>query len=63
MFAKLPSPTAETEMAAAKGGQLIYAAAGVTTAQEGATHAPQVAQLQRIAKAAASSSMSSPIRS
>lgn len=50
MFSKMPSPTPETELAAAKAGQLIYAAAGVTTAQEGATHAPQVAQLQRIAK-------------
>jgi len=51
MFAKMPSPTPETELAAARAGQLIYAAAGVTTAQEAATHAPQVAQLQRIAKA------------
>jgi predicted amidohydrolase YtcJ len=51
MFTQLPSPTPETELAAARAGQLIYAAAGVTTAQEGATRAPQVAQLQRIAKA------------
>lgn len=49
MFAAMPSPTEATEMAAAKAGQMLYAAAGVTTAQEGATHAPQVAQLQRIA--------------
>jgi predicted amidohydrolase YtcJ len=51
MFAALPSPTPETEMAAARAGQMLYAAAGITTAQEGATHAPQVAQLQRIARA------------
>jgi predicted amidohydrolase YtcJ len=51
MYEKLPSPTPETEVAAARAGQLIYAAAGVTTAQEGSTKAPVVAQLQRIAKA------------
>lgn len=49
MFSQLPSPTEATEMAAAKAGQLLYAAAGITTAHEGATHASQVAQLQRIA--------------
>lgn len=51
MISALPGPTAETEVAAAKSGQKLYAAAGITTAQEGATHAPQLAQLQRIAKA------------
>lgn len=51
MFANMPAPTRETEVAAAKAGQMLYAAAGVTTAQEGATHANQVEQLQRIAKA------------
>jgi predicted amidohydrolase YtcJ len=51
MYAKLPAPTEETELAAARAGQLIYAAAGVTTAQEGSTKAPQLAQLQRIAQA------------
>jgi predicted amidohydrolase YtcJ len=51
MYEKLPSPTQETEVAAAKAGQLIYAAAGVTTAQEGSTKAPVVAQFQRIARA------------
>ena len=50
MFSNLPMPTPETEVAAAKAGQMLYAAAGVTTAQEGATHANQVEQLQRIAK-------------
>jgi predicted amidohydrolase YtcJ len=49
MFANMPGPTLETEVAAAKAGQMLYAAAGVTTAQEGATHATQVEQLKRIA--------------
>ncbi len=47
MFSALPLP--EDELAAAKAGQMLYAAAGVTTAQEGATHANQVEQLKRIA--------------
>ncbi len=51
MFSAMPGPTPETEVAAAKAGQMLYAAAGITTAQEGATHAPQVALLQRVAKA------------
>ncbi|WP_199555368.1 amidohydrolase [Sandaracinobacteroides hominis] len=50
-FSALPLPTPETEVAAAKAGQMLYAEAGITTAQEGATHAAQIAQLQRIAKA------------
>jgi predicted amidohydrolase YtcJ len=50
VFSQLPSTTPETEVEAARKGQLIYAAAGITTAQEGATHAPQVEQLQRIAQ-------------
>lgn len=50
VFGGLPSPTEATEMEAARKGQQIYAAAGITTAQEGATHAPQVEQLQRIAR-------------
>jgi len=49
MFSNMPGPTLETEVAAAKAGQMLYAAAGITTAQEGATHAPQVEQLKRIA--------------
>ena len=49
MFSNMPTPTLETEVAAAKAGQMLYAAAGVTTAQEGATHAPQIEQLKRIA--------------
>jgi predicted amidohydrolase YtcJ len=49
MYSKLPVPTPETEMADARAGQMIYAAAGITTAQEGATHAAQLAMFQRIA--------------
>lgn len=51
VFLGLPSVTPETELRAAREGQMLYAAAGITTAQEGATHANEVAQLQRIAKA------------
>jgi len=49
MHSKLPSPGPEQEMAAARSGQLLYAAAGVTTAQEGATTLPMLQQLQRVA--------------
>ena len=49
MHAKIPAPDRAHELAAAKAGQLIYAAAGVTTAQEGATTAPMLQQLQRVA--------------
>lgn len=49
VFSQLPTTTPATEMDAARKGQMIYAAAGITTAQEGATHLPQVEQLQRIA--------------
>ena len=49
MHAKMPSPGKEQELAAAKAGQMIYAAAGITTAQEGATTLPMLQQLQRVA--------------
>jgi hypothetical protein len=51
IFAALPKPTAEQEIAWTTAGQLIYAAAGVTTAQEGATHASDVALMKRAAAA------------
>jgi predicted amidohydrolase YtcJ len=51
MLSALPTLTGEAEVAAARAGQMIYAAAGITTAQEGATHINQVEQLQRIANA------------
>ncbi|MBK9730430.1 MAG: amidohydrolase [Chitinophagaceae bacterium] len=38
VFANLPKPTTEQQMQGLKDGQMIYASAGVTTAQEGATH-------------------------
>lgn len=47
--AKLPGPTLANEVEAAKAGQAMYAAAGITTAQEGLTHAEQLKQLTRIA--------------
>lgn len=48
-YANLPIPNESNEMEAAAGGQQLYAAAGITTAQEGATHLNQLDQLQRIA--------------
>ena len=48
MHARMPSPGKDQELAAAKAGQLIYAAAGITTAQEGATTLPMLQQLQRV---------------
>lgn len=48
-YANLPIPDESNEMEAAQAGQQLYAAAGVTTAQEGATHLNQIEQLQRIA--------------
>jgi len=49
IFGSLPKPTPEQEVEWSKAGQLLYAAAGITTAQEGATHGPDVALLQRAA--------------
>lgn len=49
MITKLPIPGEADEVEAARKGQMIYAAAGVTTAQEGATHVAPLNQLKRIA--------------
>lgn len=49
VFSNLPGPTPENEVAAAQAGQAMYAASGITTAQEGATHNVQLKQLMRIA--------------
>jgi predicted amidohydrolase YtcJ len=49
IFSSLPKPTPEQEVEWSKAGQMIYAAAGVTTAQEGATHAGDIAIMQRAA--------------
>lgn len=47
VFAQLPKPTAEQAMQQLKDGQMIYAAAGVTTAQEGASHLADVEIMQQ----------------
>jgi len=49
IFSSLPKPTTEQEVEWSKAGQMIYAAAGITTAQEGATHAADIAIMQRAA--------------
>jgi predicted amidohydrolase YtcJ len=50
IYAALPVPTREEQLDQLKEGQMFYAAAGVTTAQEGATHMPDVNFLERGAK-------------
>ena len=50
IFANLPKPSPEQIMQALMDGQKIYAAAGVTTAQEGATHLSDLQILQQGAK-------------
>lgn len=47
----MPTITPETEMETARAAQMLYAAAGVTTAQDGSVQTSQIAQLQRIADA------------
>lgn len=47
IFAKLPKPTPEKQMQALLDGQKIFAAAGVTTAHDGATHLAELSILQR----------------
>lgn len=54
ILSKLPKPTAEQEVEWSRDGQLLYAAAGITTAQEGATHAPELELMQRAAAGGAS---------
>jgi predicted amidohydrolase YtcJ len=51
IFATLPKPSPERQLEALVEGQKIFAAAGVTTAHEGATHLPDLDILQRGAKA------------
>lgn len=50
IFASLPQPTQAQEIAWSVAGQRLYAQAGVTTAHEGATHAKELAVMQRAAK-------------
>jgi predicted amidohydrolase YtcJ len=51
IFSSLPHPTREQEVEWSRAGQMLYAAAGITTAQEGLTHAADVALIQRAAAA------------
>jgi predicted amidohydrolase YtcJ len=51
IFASLPKPTAAQEIEWSLAGQRLYASYGVTTAHEGATHAAELALMQRAAKA------------
>ena len=53
VFASLPKPTREQEAAATRAGQMLYAEAGITLAQEGATHADELEVLQRATAAGA----------
>ena len=50
IFASLPKPTEAQEIDWSIAGQKLYAANGVTTAHEGATHAAELAVMQRAAK-------------
>ncbi len=53
IFAGLPRPTQEQEVDWTRAATRLYAENGVTTAHEGATHAPELALLQRAAKGGA----------
>jgi predicted amidohydrolase YtcJ len=53
IFSQLPRPNAEQEVSWSRAGQMLYAAAGITTAHEGATHAAELALMQRAAAAGA----------
>jgi len=47
VFTQLPKPTEDQVMQQLKDGQMIYAAAGVTTAQEGASHLADIEIMQQ----------------
>lgn len=49
IFAQLPKPSEDELMQQIKDGQMIYAEAGVTTAQEGASHLADVEIIQKAA--------------
>ena len=51
IFASLPKPTAAQEIEWSLAGQKLFASYGITTAHEGATHAADLAVMQRAAKA------------
>ncbi len=50
IFANLPKPSEAEMLERFQGGQEIYAAAGITTAQEGATHSKDLELLQKAAQ-------------
>jgi predicted amidohydrolase YtcJ len=50
IFLNLPKPSEEDLLKRFKDGQMIYASAGITTAQEGSTPAPDIELLQKAAK-------------
>lgn len=54
VFSALPKPSAQQEIEWSRAGQMLYAANGITTAQEGATHAADLALMQRAAAGGAS---------
>ena len=47
VFSALPKPNAQQEIEWSRAGQMLYAENGITTAQEGATHASELALMQR----------------
>ena len=49
IFSNLPKPNAQQEVEWSRAGQMLYAANGITTAHEGATHAAELALMQRAA--------------
>jgi predicted amidohydrolase YtcJ len=53
IFASLPKPSAQEEVEWSLAAQQLYAAAGITTAHEGATHAADLALMQRAANGGA----------
>ena len=53
VYSALPKPTAEHEVAWTTAGQQLYAEAGINLAHEGATHAGDLALMQRAATAGA----------
>jgi len=53
IVAKEEKLTPEQEIEASKKGQMLYAQAGITTAQEGATHLPQIQTIKRVSETGA----------
>ena len=53
VFSNLPQPTKEQEIEFSQAAQMLYAESGVTTAHEGATHAADLAVMQRATAAGA----------